>query len=104
VDEFLVFNSLDAEAIRAIVAIQARKLSRRLHEQGMEISLGKAVIDTLAETGYAPELGARPLRSAMRRLIEQPLSRAIIEGRFKAGDHIQADLDAEGRTAFTLSA
>ncbi|MCB0215872.1 MAG: AAA family ATPase [Chloroflexi bacterium] len=101
VDEFLVFNSLGPEVMRLIVDIQARKLSRRLAEQGMQIELADALKEQLAQAGYAPELGARPLRGAIRRQIEQPLSRAIIEGRFKNGDRILADLGPDGDTVFS---
>ncbi len=100
VDELLIFNSLSQEVMRLIVDIQARKLTRRLAEQDMSIELDAALKDQLARAGYAPELGARPLRGAIRRQIEQPLSRAIIEGRFGAGDAILASLGPDGETIF----
>ena len=101
VDEFLVFNSLGPDVMRLIVDIQSRKLSKRLREQNMKIKLTDALKDQLARAGYAPELGARPLRGAIRRQIEQPLSRAIIEGRFGSGDAIVADLGHDGETVFS---
>jgi hypothetical protein len=104
VDEFLIFNSLGAEDMRLIVDIQERKLSRKLAEQGMGIRLSDALKDHLAQAGYAPELGARPLRGAIRRLIERPLSLAIIEGRFVGGDHIEADLGPEAQAVFVKRA
>ncbi len=90
IDEFLVFNSLGPEEMRLIVDIQERRLNRKLREQGLSIELSPDLRAHLAETGYAPELGARPLRSRIRTLIERPLSRLIIEGSFVPGDRIEA--------------
>ncbi len=96
IDELLVFRSLGIEAMGLIVEIQLKKLNRKLKEQGMGIELEPALKEHLAKAGYAPELGARPMAGALRRLIEQPLSRAIIAGEFKAGDQILATLGPDG--------
>ncbi len=98
VDEFIIFNSLGADSMRLIVDIQEKKLNRKLAEQGMGIRFSDALKDHLARAGYAPELGARPLTGAIRRMIERPLSRRIIEGAFAAGDTIAADV-GDGETA-----
>jgi len=100
VDEFIIFNSLGASDMRLIVDIQERKLNRKLGEQGMTIRFSEALKDHLAEAGYAPELGARPLNVAISRLIERPLSRLIIEGRFKAGDTIAVDVGTGDAVTF----
>jgi len=100
VDDFIVFNSLDATSMRTIVAIQERKLVRKLAEQGLSIAFTERLRDHLATAGYAPELGARPLRGEIGRAIERPLSRAIIEGRFPEGTAIVADLADDGTVAF----
>jgi energy-coupling factor transporter ATP-binding protein EcfA2 len=99
VDEIIIFRSLQPESMRLIVEIQVKKLNRKLKDQGMSIAPSEALKDHLARAGYAPELGARPMAGALRRLIEQPLSRAIIAGEFKTGDSIVADMAADGTTA-----
>ncbi len=99
VDEIIIFRSLQPETMRLIVEIQVKKLNRKLKDQGMGIAVADALKDHLARAGYAPELGARPMTGALRRLIEQPLSRAIIAGEFKAGDMIVAEMAADGMTA-----
>lgn len=100
VDDIIVFNSLDAASMALIVRIMAKKLDRKLAAQGMHIRFSEALSAHLAEAGYAPELGARPLAGQISRLIERPLSRAIIEGRFAAGDTIHADFGADGQVTF----
>ena len=100
VDDFIVFRSLGQPEMRQIVDIQERKLTKRLKEQGLAIVLTNALKDKLADMGYAPELGARPLVTQMRNLIERPLSREIIEGKFKPGDTINADWGADGAVVF----
>jgi MoxR-like ATPase len=101
VDDFIVFNSLDAAAMRRIVAIQMKQLGRKLESQGLAIEVSPALREHLATIGYAPELGARPLRGEIRVRIERPLSRLIIEGRFAPGDTISADLAADGAVVFS---
>jgi len=97
VDDFIVFNSLDAEAMELIVGIMLRKLERKLAEQDLDIDFSPELSAFLARAGYAPELGARPLRGQISRLVERPLAREIIAGRFDPGDSILADLaGAEG--------
>jgi hypothetical protein len=100
VDEFLIFNTLGPEAMRLIVDIQERKLGRKLAEQQMTIAFSGDLKNFLAQAGYAPELGARPLNGAIARLIERPLSRLIIEGRFKPGDGITVDVGEGGAVVF----
>jgi ATP-dependent Clp protease ATP-binding subunit ClpB len=103
VDDFIVFNSLGPEEMRLIVDIQLRKLNRKLETQGLEITFSDELKNHLATAGYAPELGARPLRGQIRRLVERPLSRLIIEGRFTSGDTIAADIQDEGTVSFEVA-
>ena len=100
VDDIIIFNSLDAVSMRLIVRIMSKKLKRKLQAQGMEIRFSDELSDHLAEAGYAPELGARPLRGQISKLVERPLSRAIIEGRFTTGDSIVAELGEDGVVTF----
>lgn len=90
---------MQPDTMRLIVDIQAKKLNRKLKDQGMSITVSDALKDHLAQAGYAPELGARPITGALRRLIEQPLSRTIIAGEFTTGDAILVDLAPDGTTA-----
>ena len=101
VDDIIIFNSLEADSMRLIVSIMAKKLERKLAAQSMHIRFSDALAGHLAEAGYAPELGARPLAGQISRLIERPLSRLIIEGRFAPGDTILADLGADGKVVFS---
>ena len=103
VDDFIVFNSLGPEEMRLIVDIQLRKLNRKLETQGLEITFSDELKNHLATAGYAPELGARPLRGQIRRLVERPLSRLIIEGRFTSGDTIAADIQDDGTVSFEVA-
>jgi ATP-dependent Clp protease ATP-binding subunit ClpA len=103
VDDLLIFNSLTAKEMRLIVDIQERKLRRTLADQGLHLRFSDALKDQLAATGYAPELGARPLRNEIRTRVERPLSRQIIEGRFAAGDELLADLGPDGAVLFSVS-
>ncbi|MFN2252498.1 MAG: AAA family ATPase, partial [Anaerolineae bacterium] len=104
VDDFLIFNSLGPEEMRLIVGIQLKQLNRKLAAQDLSITFSDELKAHLAEAGYAPELGARPLRGAIRRLVERPLSRLIIEGRFAPGDVIEAGLAADGTVVFEKAA
>ena len=65
---------------------------------GISIELSEAVKDLLVSTGYDPNMGARPLRRAVQRFIEDPLSEEFLLGKFVAGDHILAELDPEDPT------
>jgi ATP-dependent Clp protease ATP-binding subunit ClpA len=101
VDDFIIFNSLGPDSMRLIVSIQLRKLNKKLRAQEMSITFSESLTDHLANAGYAPELGARPLRGEIARLVERPLSREIIEGRFGMGDAVHADLGKDGKAVFS---
>ncbi|MFN8423089.1 MAG: AAA family ATPase [Anaerolineae bacterium] len=103
VDEFIIFNSLGKDQLRLIVEIMRRKLDKKLASQQLHVAFTPAMVDHLVDAGYQPELGARPLRSEIDRQIERPLSRLIIEGRFKAGDALVADVGADGAATFSLA-
>ena len=94
IDEVVVFHALDEKHIAGIAKIQLQYLEKRLArlEMGMEIS--DAALAELAEAGFDPVFGARPLKRAIQERIENPLAKAILEGRFAAKDRIR--VDAEG--------
>ena len=102
VDETIVFHSLTSGDIRQIVEISLRNVRKNVSQQGMELVVTDAVHDKLAKDGYDPQYGARPLRRAVQRLIEDPLSEEVLLGRFSAGDTIEADIDGEGENAMII--
>lgn len=88
VDEIIVFHSLDKAHIERIVELEFNKLAKTLAEKKIEIELTPDAKSLLATHGYNPEYGARPLKQAIRRLVENPLSISILKGEFKESDHI----------------
>ncbi|HUD96066.1 MAG TPA: ATP-dependent chaperone ClpB [Woeseiaceae bacterium] len=89
VDDVVVFHPLGREHIRRIVDIQLGYLHKRLADRDMKITLTDAARDKLAEAGFDPVYGARPLKRAIQQRVENPLAREILEGRFKPGDTIE---------------
>ena len=92
VDESVVFHPLEKSQIRGIAGIQLESLKRRLAERDLSITLSDAVLDHLAEAGFDPVYGARPLKRALQQLIENPLAQRILEGDFAPGDTITGEL------------
>ena len=86
IDDIVVFHPLSAEQIRDIVEIQLRYLQARLAERDMRLELDDAALDRLAEAGFDPVYGARPLKRAIQQQIENPLAQADPARRFRAGD------------------
>jgi ATP-dependent Clp protease ATP-binding subunit ClpA len=93
IDEIIVFHALDDAALAAIVDLLVADLARRLADQDLELVLTPAARALIAREGHDPQYGARPLKRAVQRLLENPLARALLEGRFKPGSTITADAD-----------
>jgi ATP-dependent Clp protease ATP-binding subunit ClpB len=91
IDEIVTFRSLGPEQIETIVEIQMRDLRRRLLERKITVDLTDEARKTLAERGYDPVFGARPLKRAIQRMIENPLAVEVLAGTFREGDHIIVD-------------
>jgi ATP-dependent Clp protease ATP-binding subunit ClpB len=91
IDEIITFSPLTLENLTKIVDIQTASLKKRVEEQGMELSITDKAKDFLAQEGYEPLYGARPLRRVIRHSIEIPLSTKILAGEFKQGDKIIID-------------
>jgi ATP-dependent Clp protease ATP-binding subunit ClpC len=102
VDEVIVFHSLTAADIRRIVDLMLGAVRKRLDQQGMQLIVTDAVLERLSSDGYDPQYGARPLRRAVQRLVEDPLAEEVLLGRFSPGDTIQAELDGEGEKAVVI--
>ena len=96
VDETLIFHRLDREHMRRIVRIQLGGLERLLAAQGLAISASDAALDHLAEVGFDPDFGARPLKRAIQRLVQDPLAEKILAGEVGDGDTVVVDV-ADGR-------
>lgn len=88
IDESIVFHALDKEHLREIVKLLTNELIEQLADQGIDLRITSAALDILAEEGYDPEYGARPLRRAIQTNVEDMLSDEIIAGNVKAGDKI----------------
>jgi ATP-dependent Clp protease ATP-binding subunit ClpC len=99
VDEIVVFHSLDKAEMMKIVDILFSKMRERMKERGIEIELNDEARELLVEEGFDPSYGARPLRRAMQRLLEDPLSEEILTEKFKRGDRIHV-LRKEGKLSF----
>ncbi len=92
IDEAVVFRPLAAAQIRAIAGIQTQGLQKRLAERSIGIAFTDAALMKLAEAGYDPVYGARPLKRAIQTLVENPLARLILDGKFAAGDVVNVDV------------
>jgi len=95
IDEIIVFLPLGKEEIKKIVDLLISRLRSRLKEQNMDIVLSEEVKEYLAERGYDPDFGARPLKRIIQREIESPLSGELIKGTFQAGDVIEVYFENE---------
>ncbi|NOR90838.1 MAG: AAA domain-containing protein [Anaerolineales bacterium] len=91
VDAVIVFRSLSRESIKEIVQLELDKVSQRLEEHAIVISITPSALDLLAEMGYDPEMGARPLRRVIQQNIEDAFSDALLAGEFEDGDTIVVD-------------
>jgi ATP-dependent Clp protease ATP-binding subunit ClpB len=96
VDDVVVFHALGREQIRVIVDIQLGHLRRRLAERDMQLELSDAALDRLAEAGFDPVYGARPLKRAIQQQVENPLAQRILRGEFGPGSTVHVDVDEEG--------
>jgi ATP-dependent Clp protease ATP-binding subunit ClpC len=98
VDEIIIFSDLSVEDVERIVALQMGEISSRLAEQGISVELTDAATGWLAREGFDAQLGARPLRRALQRHVESPLSIKLLRGDFEKGGLIVVDAGDEGLT------
>jgi ATP-dependent Clp protease ATP-binding subunit ClpC len=95
-DDVIIFHPLDKEHIAKIVSILLRDVSKRLSEEELTLKLSDGAIDFLVKNGFDPSYGARPLKRAIQRFIEDPLSEKILLAEFAKGDEIDVDVAASG--------
>jgi ATP-dependent Clp protease ATP-binding subunit ClpB len=99
VDEVVEFKALTREQLGEIVELQLERLRARLADRGIHLELTDAAKETLAEAGWDPAYGARPLKRALQRMVENPLAMRLLEGDFADGDRIRVDAQ-NGELAF----
>jgi ATP-dependent Clp protease ATP-binding subunit ClpB len=100
IDEIVVFEALTREQLSDIVELQLARLRARLAERALGIELTDAAKELIAEAGWDPTYGARPLKRALQRLVENPLAMRLLEGEFAEGDTVRVDAD-DGALVFT---
>jgi ATP-dependent Clp protease ATP-binding subunit ClpB len=100
IDEVIIFNPLGRDELKHIVDIQLNGLRKRLSERGITLELTDAARAVIAEEGYDPTFGARPLKRAIQRLIQDPLAKRVLAGEFRDGDTIEVDTGHEGQLTF----
>jgi ATP-dependent Clp protease ATP-binding subunit ClpB len=93
IDELIIFHSLGLEQIKAIVEIQVKKLEQRLSEKQIQFKMNEKAKEWLAKEGFDPAYGARPLKRVIQKEIQDKLAMKILEGKFKEGSTITADMD-----------
>ena len=94
IDEIVVFHPLTQEQIVSVVGLMAAEVQERLKERHISFSLTHAASEWLAKEDYDPTFGARPLRRAIQRRVENPLSKGILAGDYAEGDHVEVDIDS----------
>src|SRR5215212_7630286 len=99
IDEVIVFRTLDKEQISEIARLLLERTERRLHAQNIEVKFTEAAVEFVAEEGFDPEFGARPLRRTIQRRVDNELSRMVLEGSLNPGDEVVVDLE-EGELTF----
>lgn len=103
IDEIIIFHSLTKEQLQPIVKLQVLGLEKRLAEQKLALKLSEGAINFLAELGYDPVYGARPLKRAIQRYLETAIAKSILRGEFQGGDTIFVDVEDERLTFKRLS-
>jgi ATP-dependent Clp protease ATP-binding subunit ClpB len=99
-DEIVVFSRLDRAQLRLIVDIQLGQFAKRLARRELAIELTDRARDVIAEHGFDPQYGARPLKRAIQKLLEDPLAKRVLAGDFAPGSMIRVDPDATGALSF----
>jgi len=100
IDEVIIFHRLGMREITRIVEIQLRHIRRRLAERKIKFTLSEAAKRRLAEAGFDPVYGARPLKRALQRMVLDPMAARILQGEFREGDHLLVDVE-RGEIVFT---
>ncbi len=103
IDEVIIFRRLEAAQLRQITELLLEETRRRLHAQDIEVEFTTAGVDWIAEHGYQPEYGARPLRRTIQREVDNHLSRMLLEQQLSPGQRVTVDA-RDGRLTFDVTA
>lgn len=103
IDDVLIFNNLERENISKIILIELKKMFKRVIEMGYEITITDPGIDFIMEKGWDPNFGARPLKRAIQKYIEDPLAEELIKGNLKEGSVITVDLSPDKEELIIIS-
>ena len=95
IDDTIIFHSLRRDELRQIVALQVERLRQRLNERKLELNISEEATDWLANAGYDPVYGARPLKRAIQRELETPIAKAILAGAYEEGSSVQIQVKEE---------
>ena len=95
IDEIIIFSTLSIDEMKEIVDLEMKEILGRLEDQGLGVELSEEAREWLANEGYDPAFGARPLRRALQKYIESPLSIRLLGGEFKEGQTVKVDVDEE---------
>jgi ATP-dependent Clp protease ATP-binding subunit ClpC len=95
IDEIIMFSALSKVQMQEIVDLQMKEIRSRLEEHGLKVELAPAAREWLAAEGYDEALGARPLKRALQKYVESPLSISLLSGEYAEGDTVKVDLDPE---------
>ena len=93
IDEMIVFHALEKTHLKKIATLMVNQLIKRLKEQEMDLELTERAQEKIAEEGFDPEYGARPLRRAIQKFIEDRLSEELLKGTIKIGQHVLIDVE-----------
>jgi len=97
IDEIIMFSPLTTEQMLEIVDLQMKEVRSRLEEHGLKVELTQKAREWLASVGYDPSFGARPLKRALQKYVESPLSVSLLSGEFTEGDTVIVDMDEENK-------
>jgi ATP-dependent Clp protease ATP-binding subunit ClpB len=104
VDDVIIFRPLTIDNIKDIVEIQLKNLRKRLSDRKITLSLSDRTKEFLAKEGFDPVYGARPLKRAIQRFIQDPLALKILEGEFSEGDTVEVDVNSKNELVFSMPA
>ena len=98
IDEVVIFHALSREDLRHVVELQFAQLRAMLAERQLGLELTRQALDTLADEGYDPHFGARPLKRTLQRRVQNPLAMRLLQGEFRPGDTIEVGISDAGFT------
>nr|WP_238625268.1 AAA family ATPase [Aggregatilinea lenta] len=100
IDEIIIFEPLTLDQVEQIVDLQMQEIANRMAEQGLYVAMEAGARHKVAEVGFDPQFGARPLRRALQRYVESPLSIRLLKGEFRSGDLVEIYLDDDEQISF----